>query len=124
MSNRASRSQSATSRFNAWPVAPGFDHVSCTSAPQPAVSTPASSTTAARPVMASLEDEHAAADGVRVEVLVRAIDLGQRVAPLDEAGHVDEPAPDPVGDARHVLARMGGAVIRAGQRLLPAREHD
>src|SRR5713226_6420399 len=56
----------------------------------------------ARKRPSELEHDHAAADGVGVEVLVGAVDLGQRVAAGHEAGHVQQAATGPIGDARHV----------------------
>src|SRR5207244_3683391 len=55
----------------------------------------------------SLEHDHAAADGVGLDVLVGAVDLGQRVAAGDEAGDVQQAAAGPVGDAPHASARVG-----------------
>src|SRR5262245_49485064 len=71
-----------------------------------------------------LEDQDAAADSVRFDVLVRPIDLGQGIAPRDEAVDVEQPARVPVGDARHVLPWMRRPVVRAGDRLLTPREDD
>src|SRR5262249_8194796 len=128
-SSSAARSQSITSRATTCRVTPGFDHVSCGRDAQPARTSATTATLSGYRMARSVpppsgEGDAAASDRVRLDVLVGAVDVGQRVAPLHETGHVDEPPPDPVGDARHVLARVGRAVVGAGQRLLAAREHD
>src|SRR5262245_66630893 len=70
----------------------------------------------------SVEDEHAAAHRVGLDVLVGTVDVGQRIPPLNEPLHVDQATADPVRDARHVLARVGRAVVAAPDGLLHPRD--